>query len=134
MNIETTIEQCVLLPASPHELYAAYLDPQLHTTITGSRVEIGEAPGSPFRAFNGMLSGRILHTVPGCLIVQTWRSQQWRPEDLDSILILRFFAAEGGSGRIELVHVGVAPSDVDGVRDGWLRYYWTPWREYLERV
>jgi hypothetical protein len=49
------------------------------------------------------------------------------------VLTLRFVDDTAGSGRIELVHVGVAQSDLDGVREGWEGYYWTPWREYLER-
>jgi activator of HSP90 ATPase len=133
MAIGTTIEQSVVLPAPASELYAAYLDPAAHTAITGSRVEIGERPGSVFRAFSGMLSGRILHTISGRLIVQTWRSQQWSSEDLDSVLTLRFLPESGAAACIELVQVGVAQSDVEGVRDGWSRYYWNPWREYLER-
>jgi hypothetical protein len=67
------------------------------------------------------------------MFVQTWRSGHWSPEELDSVLTLRFVDDTAGSGRIELVHVGVAQSDLDGVREGWEGYYWTPWREYLER-
>jgi activator of HSP90 ATPase len=133
MATRTTIEQSVVLPAAAEDLYAAYLDPIAHTAITGSRVEIDAHPGAVFRAFNDMLTGLILHTVPGRMIVQTWRSQQWRPEDLDSVITMRFLEEEVGSARIELVHVGVAESDLEGVRDGWTRYYWNPWREYLER-
>ncbi len=40
---------------------------------------------------------------------------------------------EGKAGRIELVHVNVADHDLEGVNEGWEKYYWKPWREYLLR-
>lgn len=127
-----TIQQTVRLPAAADELFDMYLDAERHGAITGAPVSIRPESGSDFRAFNAMLSGRMLLTVPKRLIVQTWRSSQWKPEDVDSILILTFSADLGG-GRIDLVHVNVADHDYDGVSEGWGKYYWTPWRAYLER-
>ncbi|MBI1815621.1 MAG: SRPBCC domain-containing protein [Deltaproteobacteria bacterium] len=127
-----TIQQTVQLSAPAGDLYDAYLDPERHAAITGAPVTIAAEPGAPFRAFNGMLSGRMLHTLPQRLIVQTWRSSQWREDDVDSILVLTF-SPDGAGGRIDLVHVNVADHDYDGVKHGWEKYYWTPWRAYLDR-
>ena len=57
---------------------------------------------------------------------------QWDPEDLDSVLTLRFVEIGPASASIELSHVGVAASDLIGVTEGWTNFYWTPWREYLD--
>lgn len=127
-----TIQQSVTLPASAESLYEMYLDPKIHGAFTGSPVTIDSKPRSEFRAFGDMLSGRVLYTVPKRLIVQSWRAKHWNPEDLDSILVLTFWP-EGNSGRIELVHVNVADHDFQGVNEGWGKYYWTPWREYLKK-
>lgn len=127
-----TIEQLVELPASAATLYRTYVDPKQHAAVTGAPVSIGEEPGSQFLAFNGTLSGRVLFTVPDRMLVQTWRSNQWDPEDLDSILTLRFVESGPASASIELIHVGVAESDLVGVTEGWTNFYWTPWREYLD--
>jgi activator of HSP90 ATPase len=127
-----TIEQLVELPASAATLYRTYVDPERHAAVTGAPVSIGEEPGSQFLAFNGMLSGRVLFTVPDRMLVQTWRSNQWDPEDLDSVLTLRFVEIGPASASIELSHVGVAASDLIGVTEGWTNFYWTPWREYLD--
>jgi hypothetical protein len=32
-----------------------------------------------------------------------------------------------------VVPVGVAEGDFAGVSEGWSKYYWVPWREYLTR-
>lgn len=128
-----TIEQTVELAADAATLYRTYVDPQLHAAVTGAPVCIGEEPGTEFLAFNAMLSGRILATVPDRMVVQTWRANHWDPEDLDSVLTLRFVDISVAVARIELAHVGVTPSDLHGVTDGWNNFYWTPWREYLDR-
>jgi len=127
-----SIVMAAALPAPPQRLFEMYLDPAVHSAFTGSPVTIAREPGSAFEAFGGMLRGRILHAERGT-IVQTWRSARWPADAPDSILVLSFFAEADGSGRIELVHLGVADEDFAGVSHGWQKFYWTPWREYLEK-
>ena len=126
------VQQSVPLPAPQERLYDMYLDPSLHAEFTGAPVTIGGTPGAEFRAFGDMLLGRMLHTVPKRMIVQSWRAFHWKPEDLDSILILTFWPDAAG-GRIDLMHVNVADHDVDGVTEGWKKFYWDPWRAYLSK-
>ncbi len=127
-----TIQQSVVLPANPDELFDAYLDARRHAAITGAPVRIGASRGAEFHAFNGALSGRILEVMPKQLIVQTWRASHWTLADLDSILILRFSADPAG-GRIDAVHANIADHDLEAVSQGWGKYYWEPWRAYLVR-
>ena len=126
------IKQTVVLSAPAKDLYAMYLNPKTHKAITGRKVIVSARPGSNFSAFDGVLRGRMLHTVPGRLIVQAWRSSGWKKGDLDSTLILRF-TPKGRSGRIDLVHANVPDHDYRGVNSGWKKYYWRPWRRYLAR-
>ena len=127
-----TIQQSVTLPATAADLYRMYLNPARHAAITGAPVKISSKPGSSFRAFGGALSGKMLLTRPGRMIVQTWRSTGFGRKDIDSTLILTFWP-RGKSGRIQLVHVNVADRDVQGVTKGWKKYYWQPWLAYLRR-
>ncbi len=117
-------------PTTPDRLFDMYLDPQSHAAITGAAVTIEPRPGASFRAFDGMLSGTVLHIEPKRLIVQTWRSANWPVEAMDAVLTLSFWP-EGDAARIELVHVNVPDEDFAGVSQGWEKYYWTPWRAYL---
>lgn len=127
-----TIQLAASLPAPAERLFDMYLDPVEHAAFTGSPVTISDRPGSPFRAFNDVLSGTMLHVVPKRLIVQTWRSPHWASTDIDSTLILTFLPEENGA-RIELVQVNVVDDDFAGVCHGWEQHYWTPWRAYLTR-
>jgi len=129
-SVPKTIRQTVRFPAPPDDLFDSYLDPARHAAITGHPVEISTHPGAEFRAFDGRLSGRIVAVIPKRLIVQLWRSSQWKTEDPDSVLILAF-SGDRGYGQIDLVHVNVADHDAKDVTDGWERYYWAPWRRSL---
>ncbi len=72
------VRQSVTLPSPAKALYAMYVNPRTHKAITGGKVVVSARPGSKFSAFNGMLRGRTLHTIPGRLIVQAWRSTGWK--------------------------------------------------------
>jgi len=119
-----------LLPATPDKLFDMYLDAKAHAAFTGFPVTIAACAGAPFRAFNDMLSGTIIHVAPKRLIVQTWRSANWPVTAIDSVLTLSFWPENNGA-RIELVHANVPEEDFAGVSQGWEKYYWTPWRALL---
>lgn len=129
--MRSVIQQSVLLAATADELFATYLDPKKHAAITGSAVTISDKPGSKFSAFYGSLTGTTLAVVPKRLIVQAWRSTNFRTSDPDSTLILEF-VPQGKKGRINLVQIDVPEVDFRGVSDGWELYYWAPWRRYLK--
>ena len=127
-----TIQQTVKLPASPRALFNIYMDARKHAAAVNSTVAISRRVGGTFRAFGGMLRGKMLAIVPGQMIVQAWRASDWRRTDLDSILILTFRRAPGG-GRIDLVHANVPDRFTLMIKRGWNTYYWKPWKAYLRR-
>src|ERR1022692_501627 len=124
------ITQSVVLPATAERLYATYLDPAQHAAVTGAPVTVSAEPGSMFHAFGGQISGMMLSAIAPRLIVQSWRSTNFRDTDPDSTLIL-VFVPEGKDGRIDLIHIDVPEQDYQGVTEGWEKYYWAPWRRHL---
>ena len=124
------IQQTVEFEVSPKTLYGLYMDSAKHTEATGAPAKISAKAGGAFRAFGGALSGKNLVVVPGKMIVQLWRSTSFKKSDPDSILIMTFSKIPSG-GRVDLVHVNVPEHDHKGVSEGWLKYYWNPWRAYL---
>src|SRR5450755_762624 len=131
-NMTKAIEQSVHFAATAKKLYDIYMDPKRHGAFTGGKVVIGSKAGGKFSAFDGMLSGSTLMTVPGKLVVQRWRGSHWKKADLDSVLIIKF-VQDGKRGRIDLVHVNVPEHDHAGVTEGWKKYYWTPLSAYLSK-
>jgi uncharacterized protein YndB with AHSA1/START domain len=130
-DMPRTVTLAVDLPASAARLYRMYLDPKEHAAFTGAPVKVAARAGARFAAFRGALSGTILQLVPNRLIVQSWRSTQFAKADLDSTLVLSFWPLRRET-RIELTHVNIADSDFAGVSEGWSKYYWIPWRAYLQ--
>jgi activator of HSP90 ATPase len=109
-----------------------YLDAGEHAKFTGMPVELDARPGGAFKAFGGRLEGTILSLMPGRLIVQRWRSIEFKRGDLDSTLILTF-NKKGKGCRLDLVHVNVPEHDFKGVTEGWRKYYWEPLKKYLKK-
>jgi activator of HSP90 ATPase len=124
------IQQSVVLPALPEELFRTFLDSKMHSAVTSGPAKMSNKPGGKWSAWGGMIFGRNLLIVPNRMIVQTWRSCVFKKSEPDSILVLTFSKAKGG-GRIDLVHVNVPAYDHKGVREGWPKYYWKPWKAYL---
>jgi activator of HSP90 ATPase len=124
------IQQSVRFVATPEQLFEMYMDSNKHSESTGGKANLSRRVGGAFTAWNKMLRGRNLMIVPNKMIVQSWRSVNFKPGHADSVLILEFSKAPGGA-RVTLVHVNVPPEDHKGVRTGWPNYYWKPWKKYL---
>ena len=107
------------------------MDSAKHTAATGAPAKISSKLGGKWSAFGGMILGKNLVLIPNRMVVQTWRSSEWKKADPDSILIVNFEKSGGGGAQVDLVHVGVPPYDHDGVTQGWVKYYWEPWKAYL---
>ncbi len=127
------VQQSVRLAAKPEALYRMYLDPLQHAAFTGkSPVRIAAVPGAEFWGFEGMIHGRVLALTPGRQIVQSWRSLEWMPDDLDATLVLTFWPDPDGA-RVDLNHVNVPDHLYEKIQIGWPNHYWNPWRAYLAR-
>lgn len=129
--MRNTICKTVVLPAPADELYRMYMSSEVHSEITGAPAKISEEAGSPFEAFGGLLVGKTLQVVKHRLIVQSWRSVNFRKSDPDSTLIISF-TPEDDDGRIDLVHLHVPDSDFQGICGGWDSRYFAPWLTYLQ--
>lgn len=129
--MRNVIYKSVVLPASVEALFNMYMDPSSHEAITGLPAVIDEEQGARFEAFGGALTGVILEAVRPRLIVQSWRSSTFTPQDPDSTVILAF-NPEGQHGRIDLVHLDVPEQDYEAVKLGWDEKYFEPWRAYLK--
>ncbi|HVS86852.1 MAG TPA: SRPBCC domain-containing protein [Candidatus Acidoferrum sp.] len=123
------IQQHVEFSVSPNALFELYLNSRKHAVATGAPAKLSRKIGGAWQAYGGMIGGRNLLIVPGRLIVQSWRAKFWKKGDV-SILVLKFARTRSGTG-VDLVHVEVPSYDQKGVRGGWPKYYWRPWKRYL---
>ena len=126
-----TIEQQVVFEnTTPKVLYDLYMNPDQHSNITGSPVEISDKAGSNFSAHGGYITGKNIHLVKDSLIVQTWRAQGWDKNDADSIFMISL-EPQGNDVVLYAVHTNLPDKAVESVSKGWYDHYWNPWQQHL---
>jgi activator of HSP90 ATPase len=125
------IEQTVSFNATPAKLYELFMNSAKHSAATGMPAKVSRKVGGKWSAFGGMILGKNLLLIPNRRIVQAWRSSEWKKADPDSLLVVGFEKAAGSDTTVHLVHVGVPSYDHQGVTQGWVKFYWDPWKVYL---
>ena len=134
MNKEvTTIKQTVVIPASPMEVYEAYVDPQKHCEFTDSKATGKPKVGGKFTAWDGYIFGKFLELEPGKRVVQEWTTTDWEEGYGPSKLELTFCAAPGGT-ELVMVHSNVPKAQADEVAEGWVEFYWDPLKAYFKKT
>jgi activator of HSP90 ATPase len=119
-----------IIPATPGQIYDAWLDSRGHTAMTGSAAEAATIAGASFTAWGGYISGRNLMLEPERRIVQAWRTTRFTTDDSDSqIEVLLEPTAQGT--KLTLHHTNV-PDGHTGYQDGgWQEHYFEPMKRYF---
>jgi uncharacterized protein YndB with AHSA1/START domain len=86
-----------IIPATPQQIYAAWLDSLAHTEMTGGETGMSEEVGAVVSAWDGYITGRNLELVPGKCIVQSWRTSRFTDAHADSIVTISLKASAGGT-------------------------------------
>ncbi len=125
------LETSAVLPATPEQVYDAWLDGGAHAAMTGAPAT-GEAQvGAPFTAWGGYIEGQNLALERPVRIVQSWRTSQFADTDDDSQLEVLLSAVDGGT-RVQLNHTALPPEQVADYLQGWQDHYFSPMRSYFE--
>jgi len=128
----TTIKQKTLIPATPDEVYDAFMEAKKHSAFTGSKATSDPKVGGEFTAWDGYISGRNLELVKGKKIVQEWSTTDWPDKFPPSRLELTFKEAKGGT-EISMIHSNVPAEQADDLAEGWNEFYWKPLKEYFTK-
>ena len=127
-----TIEQKVTVPATPDEVYDAFMDPEKHSAFTGSKATCDARVGGEFTAWDGYISGRNLALERGKKIVQEWVTTDWPERQAPSKLALSFKKVKGGT-EISMIHSEVPAEQADDLEQGWIDFYWEPLKDYFKK-
>jgi uncharacterized protein YndB with AHSA1/START domain len=125
-------EQSATIPATPTDVYDAWLSADAHTAMTGGEATVDPVVGGQFTAWDGYITGRNLALEPHHRILQSWRTSEFTPADEDSTIEVTLDPVGGGT-LLRLNHRNV-PSDHHGYEDGgWQSQYFDPMIEYFSR-
>ena len=122
-----------IIPASPLEIYDAWLDSMAHSSMTGSEASVSDAIGDAVSAFDGYISGRNLELVPGERIVQSWRTAEFEEDHADLLITVTLDDADGGA-LLTLVHTNVPDELTSYEQGGWAEYYFEPMKAYFAKA
>jgi activator of HSP90 ATPase len=127
---KTILQTVVFKKTTPETLYDIYMDAKKHSKATGGTAKISDKAGSSYSAWDDYITGKNLQLVKGKMIVQSWRSSEFKSSDLDSIFILQF-EKKGNDALVHMVHANVPDHQYAQVKGGWNDFYWKPWKKYL---
>lgn len=121
-----------MIPATPEEIYAAWLSSEGHSQMTGEQAEVQGGTGGAFTTWDGYIWGKTLELKHPYRIVQAWRTSEFPEESPDShVEILLEGTAEGT--KLTLVHTNIPAGQAEGYKEGWEEFYFTPMRAFFSR-
>ncbi len=126
-----SIRLSILLPASPSEIYVAWLDSIEHSKFTGGVAQIDPQPGGIFDIWDSYITGKTLQLEPYHRILQSWRTTEFPPDSPDSRLEVLIQSKSGGTELI-LNHVDIPDGQAEMYTQGWKEYYFEPMLEYFQ--
>jgi activator of HSP90 ATPase len=126
----TTIKQKVVIPASPKQVYEAYVDPKKHSQFTGSKATGKAVISGKFTAWDGYIFGKNLELEAGKRVVQEWTTTDWMEGYPASKLELTFREVPEGT-EIVMVQSNVPKEQADEIAEGWTEFYWNPLKAYF---
>jgi activator of HSP90 ATPase len=125
------ITQTIKLPATPMEVYEAYVDEEKQSEFTGSKATSDSRVGGEFTAWDGYISGKYLELVPGKKIVQEWKSTDFPDGTPPSHFVLVLKEDKVGT-ELTMIHSGVPEEVAKAIGQGWKDYYWEPMKKYFK--
>lgn len=119
------------IPATPEQIYTAWLDGKQHGKMTGSKARGSGKVGGSFEAWDGYISGTNLELKPGKRIVQAWRTVEFADDEPDSRLEVSLEEVKGGT-KIVIMHSNL-PAHGNQYKKGWIDNYFVPMEEYFTK-
>jgi activator of HSP90 ATPase len=119
-----------IIPASPEDIYRAYLDSDGHAALTGSPASIEARPGGKFSAWDGYITGTTLEMEPHRRVVQAWRTTEFPDGAADSRLELLLEKVAGGT-KVTFNHSDIPEGQAEDYRQGWIDFYFEPMKAHF---
>ena len=123
-------KQKMIIPASPKEVYDAYIDPKKRSEFTGYKASGKPVVGGKFTGIDEHISGKFLELEDGKRIVVEWKSidYDYGPSRLE----LCFNKVPEGT-ELVVVLSDVPEDQADEAADAWKEYRWNPLRKYFSK-
>jgi uncharacterized protein YndB with AHSA1/START domain len=118
------------IPASPQDIYEAWLDSVGHSQMTGGAAQMSDRIGAEVSAWDGYISGRNLELAPAERIVQSWRTSEFGDVHGDSTITV-VLQSLGDGTLLTLEHSNVPDEQRSYEEGGWQLNYFEPMVAYF---
>lgn len=126
-------EVIAIIPAPAKEVFAAWLDSDQHSEMTGAIALVTPDEGDKFSAWDGYIWGTNLAIEPDSYIKQSWRTADFT-ENQENSLVEIYITDEGSKGCIvKIVHSDLRDIDEHYIK-GWKDFYFTPMTDYFSNL
>jgi uncharacterized protein YndB with AHSA1/START domain len=119
-----------VVPATPEQIYDAWMSSDGHTGMTGAEAHVDPRVGGDFDAWDGYITGRTIELDPGRRIVQSWRTSEFEDEHGDSRIEVVLDPVPDGT-RVTVRHSNVPDGQLGYEQGGWQESYFEPMKEYF---
>lgn len=110
-------------------LYAAWLNSEIHSEMTGGEAECNPIIGGSFSAWDGYIWGKNIELKKNEKILQSWRTTEFQEDDQDSTLTIEFKSI-GEKTELVLIHTNI-PEGQTQYKQGWIDHYFTPMKSFF---
>jgi activator of HSP90 ATPase len=121
-----------IIPATPQEIYEAWLDSKKHSAMTGSKAVIEAEVGGTFTAWEEYISGTNIELEPNHRIVQKWRTTDFTDDLPDSDLEILLDEVPDGT-KVTIVQSSLPEDQIDAYKLGWKDFYFEPMKKYFTK-
>lgn len=118
--------------ASSKEVFEAWLDSEKHSSMTGGIAICSDKENQPFSAWDGYISGVNKKIVAFSSIIQSWRTTEFKEDDLDSELSIYLNDTPNGC-VLNLIHSNISANQSD-YEKGWIEHYFEPMKSYFNQA
>lgn len=125
-----TIEMSAVIAAAPDDVYAAWMTAKGHAAFTGAPASISARAGTRHTAWDGYIHGWVLKAGPGRRATLAWRTSDFAPGDMDSLVELSIERAKEGT-RVKLTHCEIPEGQGERYTKGWEEFYFAPLAKYF---
>jgi uncharacterized protein YndB with AHSA1/START domain len=122
-----------VLPATPEQVYEAWLDGDQHSEMTGGGAIASATVGAAFTAWGGYIEGSNVELVEYTRIVQYWRTLEFPDDAPDSLLEITLEPSNGGT-LITIAHGEIPDGQGDSYKTGWVDNYFDPMDEHFRLI
>jgi len=127
-----SLEMSDTIPATPEEIYEAWLDSKKHSAMTGSKAVIDPEVGGKFTAWEEYISGTNVELEPNHRILQKWRTTDFSDDLPDSDLEILLDEIPGGT-KVTIVQSSLPEDQVDAYKAGWKDFYFEPMKAHFKK-